>query len=547
VWEGVQRYRDVGALAAAVGAGGSPPEVVVTDGPVTAAGVGEVRGGLYDTLGLIQAWLGEPVLAGSRLVVVTRAAVAVAEGEVPDLVGAVVEGLLRSAASEHPGRFMLLDVDGSEASWAVVPAVVAQGGEPRLAVREGVVLAPRLVQVTERIDVPVAGSVFDPAGTVLITGGTGVLGMVLARHVVARYGVRHVVLASRRGPAAAGVGELVLELAELGCGVQVVACDVGDREQLAAVVDSIGGEHRLGAVIHVAGALADGVIESLDRQRVEQVLAPKVDGAWHLHELTRDMGLSAFVLFSSAAAVLGSAGQANYVAANAFLDALACYRRAEGLAGVSLAWGLWEQASGMAGEMQGLGLAAMSTEQGLELFDLACGRGEAVLVPARLDVAALRRQARLGLLPALLSRLVSLPAAAASAAGTLAQRLATAPEAEWDSLLVAELRGQLAAVLGHSSPEAVQAERAFSEVGLDSLGAVELRNRLAQVTGLTLPATVIFDYPNLAAVAGYLRARLQGSATGGAGAVVSAPVRADEPIAVVGMGCRFPGGVDGPE
>ncbi|MCV7194878.1 KR domain-containing protein, partial [Mycobacterium angelicum] len=255
-----------------------------------------------------------------------------------------------------------------------------------------------------------------------------------------------------------------------------------------------------------------------------------------------------FVLFSSAAAVLGSAGQANYVAANAFLDALACYRRAEGLAGVSLGWGLWEvsgMASGLTGidlaRMGRLGLAAMSTEQGLELFDLACGRGEAVLVPARLDVAALRRQARLGLLPALLSRLVSLPAAAASAAGTLAQRLATAPEAEWDSLLVAELRGQLAAVLGHSSPEAVQAERAFSEVGLDSLGAVELRNRLAQVTGLTLPATVIFDYPNLAAVAGYLRARLQGSATGGAGAVVSAPVRFMILIRI-GWGPRIPVG-----
>ncbi|WP_264061105.1 acyl carrier protein [Mycobacterium angelicum] len=191
-----------------------------------------------------------------------------------------------------------------------------------------------------------------------------------------------------------------------------------------------------------------------------------------------------------------------------------------------MAWGLWEQASGMAGEMQGLGLAAMSTEQGLELFDLACGRGEAVLVPARLDVAALRKQARLGLLAPVLSQLVSLPAAAAVAAGgSLAQRLAAVAEAEWDSLLVAEVGGQVAAVLGHGSPEAVPAERAFNDLGLDSRGAVELRNRLAQATGLTLPATVIFDYPNLAAVAGYLRARLQGSATGGAGAVVSAPVR----------------------
>ncbi|ORA05558.1 hypothetical protein BST12_29380, partial [Mycobacterium angelicum] len=172
----------------------------------------------------------------------------------------------------------------------------------------------------------------------------------------------------------------------------------------------------------------------------------------------------------------------------------------------------------------------------MELFDLACGRGEAVLVPARLDVAALRRQARLGLLPSVLSGLVSLPAPVASVAGTLAQRLGAVDEAQWDAVLVGEVRGQVAAVLGHSCAEAVGAERAFSDLGLDSLGAVELRNRLAQVTGLSLPATVIFDYPNLAAVAGYLRTRLQGSVTG---VVVGAPVRADEPIAVVGMGCRF--------
>ncbi|WP_459758624.1 acyl carrier protein, partial [Mycobacterium riyadhense] len=208
----------------------------------------------------------------------------------------------------------------------------------------------------------------------------------------------------------------------------------------------------------------------------------------------------------------------------------------------SLAWGLWEQPSGITREltdtdlarMGRMGLAAMSTEQGLELFDLACARGEPVLVPARLDVAALRRQARLGLLPAVLSGLVSLPVAAASAGGSLAQRLARAAEADWDAVLLAELRGQLAAVLGHSSPEAVQAERAFSDLGLDSLGAVELRNRLAQVTGLSLPATVIFDYPNLAGLASYLRTRLHGSATAAAGVGVRARVRADEPIAVVG-------------
>ncbi|HEX8689430.1 MAG TPA: SDR family NAD(P)-dependent oxidoreductase, partial [Solirubrobacterales bacterium] len=184
----------------------------------------------------------------------------------------------------------------------------------------------------------------DPERTVLITGATGGLGALLARHLVNEHGARHLLLVSRSGPEAAGATELRAGLEELGASARIEACDVSDREQLKALIDSIEDEHPLGAVIHAAGALADATIESLTDEQVERVFAPKADAAWHLHELTRDADLSAFVAFSSAAGIVGGAGQGNYAAANLFLDALAHKRRAEGLPAPSIAWGLWETA-----------------------------------------------------------------------------------------------------------------------------------------------------------------------------------------------------------
>ena len=394
---------------------------------------------------------------------------------------------------------------------------------------------------------------FDPDATVLITGGTGGLGVELARHLAVHHGCARLLLVSRRGDRAEGAEQLRVELAQSGCEVRFAACDVADRAQLAAVVNAVPPAYPLGAVIHTAGVLSDGVLESLDHDRVEQVLRPKIDAAWHLHELTVGLDLSAFVMFSSAAGVLGSPGQANYAAANVFLDALAQHRRALGLPALSLAWGLWGEVGGMTGglgqtdraRMQRMGWAPLSTRTGLDLFDLAGTHPEPVLVPAGLDVAALRAQARVGVLPAVLRGLVHLPAGASrSSGGSLQRRLTAIPETEWDALLLEEVRSHLAAVLNHPSPDAVQPKRAFTEIGLDSLGAVELRNRLTQATGLHLPATLVFDYPDPTAVAAYLRTQIEQKTP--TTTHTRTRTRTDEPIALVGMACRYPGGVGFP-
>ncbi|MEU3459410.1 SDR family NAD(P)-dependent oxidoreductase [Streptomyces sp. NPDC006733] len=341
----------------------------------------------------------------------------------------------------------------------------------------------------------------DPERTVLITGGTGGLGALFAKHLVTRHGIRHMLLVSRRGPAAEGAAELVAELAALGAQARVVACDVADREQVAGLLDTL--ERPLTAVIHTAGVLADGVIESLSAEQIRRVMGPKLDAAWHLHELTSRMDLSAFVLFSSAAGLLGNAGQANYAAANAAVDALAALRQAAGLPTVSLAWGLWSDSTGMTGEMdeadlarmERTGIGALSKDLGLDLFDQALASEAALLAPVRLDPAALRAQARSGTLPALLRALVRAPARRADTARSLERRLAAVPEADREQVVLDLVRTQVASVLGHASASAVDPERAFKELGFDSLAAVELRNRLSQVTGLRLPATLIFDHP----------------------------------------------------
>jgi NADPH:quinone reductase-like Zn-dependent oxidoreductase/acyl carrier protein len=358
----------------------------------------------------------------------------------------------------------------------------------------------------------------DPEGTVLVTGGTGGLGVLVARHLAGVHAVRHLLLVSRRGLQAAGARELVAELAALGCEASVVACDVTNRDQLAELVGSIPPQHPLTGIIHAAGVLDDGVIESLTAEQVERVMLPKVDAALHLHELTEDMDLAEFVLFSSVAATLGAPGQGNYAAANAFLDALAQHRRARGLAGQSLAWGLWAQEAGMAsglGEndrarLGRLGIAPLTNELGLELFDAARTVDGALLVPIRLDTAALRAQARAGMLPAPLRGLVRTRAQRTTQAGSLASRLAAVSEAERTTVVFELVRSQVAAVLGHGSADAVDPRLAFMELGVDSLAAVELRNRLSNVTGLRLPTTLIFDHPSVAAVAEFLRVQVQG-------------------------------------
>ncbi|MCW2588631.1 MAG: polyketide synthase [Mycobacterium sp.] len=397
-------------------------------------------------------------------------------------------------------------------------------------------------------------------GTVLITGGTGMAGASVARHVVAHHGVTNLLLVSRRGPDAPGAAELVAQLTDAGAKVRVVAADVADRDALRAVV--AGADVPLSAVVHATGVLDDAVVGSLTPDRIDTVLRAKVDAAWNLHELTREANPAAFVMFSSMAGVVGSSGQANYCAANTFLDALATHRRAHGLPATSLAWGLWEQASDMTGHLAEAdlsrlgrdGILAMSTDDAMALFDTALVVGEPVLAPARIDRSALRARSAQGVLPPMFSQLATSTArrrvddslTAAKSKSALAQRLGGLAEPEQQAVVLDLLRSHMATVLGNTEPDAIAAELAFSDHGFDSLTAVELRNRLKVATGLALSPTLIFDYPTPAALAGYIRQELAG-ATQPVEHAPSALSVFDEPIAVVGMSCRYPGGVDSPE
>ncbi|MFJ3128623.1 type I polyketide synthase [Streptomyces sp. NPDC086993] len=555
--DGGRAFADVDDLLAA--SGSAVPGVVVLEcGPVEGGSVPDVvRGQLAGVLGVVQRWVAEERLAGSRLVVVTRGAVGVSGGELVDVRVAPVWGLVRVAQSEFPGRFVLADLPVGAGVGELAAGLGC--GEPQWAVRDGVVSVPRVV----RAEVSAGEAPGFGEGPVLVTGASGVLGKLVARHLVSAHGVRELVLVSRRGPAAEGMDRLEAELVALGAGVESVACDVADRDALAQVLDG----RRLTGVVHAAGVLDDGVLESLDATRLDRVLRPKVDAAWNLHELTRDLDLSAFVLFSAGAGTLGNAGQANYAAANVFLDALAQARRAEGLPGLSLAWGLWAETSAMTGRLgetdlnrlARLGVAAMETGQALALLDAAVCTDEPYLLPVRLDLAALRRRAGASELPVLLSTLVphrvrrqavGMVAGAASAdGGDLGGRLAALPADRREEFLLDLVRGEVAAVLGHASADAVEPERAFKDIGFDSLTAVELRNRLGAATGLRLPATLVFDHPNAAAVVRLLWSELGGvsPAEDATATRPSTPAAADEPMAIIGMSCRFPGDVASPE
>ena len=508
----------------------------------------------HEALAAVQNWLADEQPENARLVLVTQGAVGVtAEERVPNLDAAAVWGLVRSAQSEHPDRFVLLDLDETTDSGKLAHAVAASG-ETQLAVRAGQTYAPRLVRAQ---DTP--GELeLDPDGTVLITGGTGGLGAQLARHLVTTRGVRHLLLASRRGPDADGSAALVAELAELGAEARVAACDVTDREAVAGLLSAIPAEHPLTGVVHAAGVLDDGIITALTPERVDRVLGPKVTAARHLHELTADAEPALFALFSSAAGVLGTPGQANYAAANSALDALAHDRRAAGLPAVSMAWGLWDSASDMTGELSDTdrarlgrgGFGALPADEGLALFDAAAGADRPLSVLIKIDPAAVAKAT--ATVPPILRSLVRATGRRASSArsapaGELVQRLTGLAEAEQRQVLLDAVRAQVAGVLAHGSAESIAPTQAFKELGFDSLTSVELRNRLNSATGLRLPATLVFDYPNPQKLVDHLLAELGGAT---ATTEVVAPARTglpDEPIAIVGMGCRFPGGVTTPE
>ncbi|KUJ40943.1 hypothetical protein ACZ90_68645 [Streptomyces albus subsp. albus] len=548
------------------------PDLAALDGPVPdtvfacVAGSQPTAAAVHETsiavLELLRAWLADERFTSSRLVLVTRGAVAASTGDtVSDLAGAAVWGLVRSAQTENPGRFVLLDLDAEPVPDGLLTDALA-ADEPQLAVRQGGVRVPRLARAAAPEASPAAPETAETAGTVLVTGGTGALGAVLARHLVTERGVRRLLLTSRRGEASPGAAELTAELTALGASVRVAAVDVADRAALAAVLASIPAEHPLTAVVHAAGVTDDGVVGSLTAERMAAVLGPKVDGAWNLHELTRELDLSSFVLFSSVAGVMGGAGQGNYAAANAFLDGLAQHRAASGLPAQSLAWGPWDQAGGMADALTDTdrqrlarsGMRPLSAQQGTALFDSAARLGEPALVPMHLDLGTSRGLPDAAAVPALLRGLVrtrarrTLTAEAGAPATDLARRLAGLDPEDQRQRLLELVCTQVAAVLGHASADAVDPDQAFREAGFDSLTSVELRNRLNKATGLRLPATLVFDHPTPLALARLLHDELAGAEPAAAApAATAAPPIDDDPIAIIGMACRYPGGVASPD
>ncbi|MGW4131971.1 SDR family NAD(P)-dependent oxidoreductase [Amycolatopsis japonica] len=440
---------------------------------------GDLRTVLGAALERVRTWLDEP--GDGPLVVATRGGIAT---ERPDPAAAAVWGLVRSAQSEHPGRFVLVDGD--------VPAALP-AGEAQVVVRDGVSFVPRLVRVPE----PGPARAWSDDDVVLITGGTGLLGAAVAKHLVVTHSVRSLVLLSRSGASAPGAAALADELTGLGAEVRILACDAADREALRQVLAA----HPVTGVVHAAGVLDDGLITAQTPERLDRVLAPKVDAAVNLHELLPDA--APFVMFSSAAGVFGNPGQSGYAAANAFVDALVERRRAEGAAATSLAWGLWATTSAMTDSadverMARAGLGGLSTEEGLELLDAALATGRTLTVPMRLDLTALRAEE----IPPLLSGLVRTRARRApDGGGAFRARLAGLDADGRDAAILELVRGQVAAVLGHDGAGAIDADVAFLELGFDSLTAVDLRNRLAASTGLRLPPSLVFDHPTPLAVA----------------------------------------------
>ncbi|MGO4648104.1 SDR family NAD(P)-dependent oxidoreductase [Nocardia sp. 2YAB30] len=515
--------------------GGVVPELVVWspggDGDV----VTRTRAWVRSALELLQEWQTQERLSDSQLVVLTRGAT----GQAPDPAGAAVRGLVGSAQFECPGRFILLDAGVEESLTAEMIAAAVGVDEPQLATRGGAFQVPRLrrhagsaaateggapapqaaVRVTTQPQASAAvetASAFG-AGAVLITGGTGGLGALVARHVVEAHGVQRLVLVSRRGAQADGVADLVGELTAAGAQVRVAACDVSDRAAVAALLAELPDEFALSAVIHSAGVVDDGTIETLTAEQLNRVLASKAEAAWHLHELTQDLDLSAFVLFSSIMGVMGSPGQGNYAAANAFLDAMAAHRRASGLPAVSIAWGSWNQGSGMTSgldsvalaRMAGTGVRPLETGDGLALFDRAIAAAAPAVVGIELDTDVLSAQARNGTLPSMFHSIVTVPVRRGADTGeTLVRRLAAAPASEHAAIVLDVVREQVAGVLGHISRDAIDPAAPFTELGFDSLAGVEFRNRLAKTCGVQLPSTVVFDYPTAAALAEFVLSRV---------------------------------------
>ncbi|MFE7134397.1 SDR family NAD(P)-dependent oxidoreductase [Streptomyces sp. NPDC057638] len=553
-YESIPSFADVAAVAAVAKATESeaPLDAVlarVEPGPADDA-VGAAHGAARQALALAQQWLADERLAGTRLVVLTRGAVDTGSEGVAELSTATAWGLLRSVQAEAPDRIVLVDLDARTAAGDSAPGLsaVVASGESQAALRGGEILLPRLRRVAAASAASAAGgetgpAVWDRDGTVLITGGTGALGSLFARHLVTEHGVRSLLLLSGRGADAPGADELAAELGALGARVELAAVDVADRAALAAALASVPAEHPLKGVVHTAGVLDNGLVAALTPQSLDTVLRPKSDAAWHLHELTRDLDLSAFVLFSSSVGVIGGPGQSNYAAANAFLDGLACHRAASGLAATSIAWGLWGLSYGINAALEENdlkrfrreGFKPVSPEEGAGLFDSALTESTAAVVALPVDLSAMRAH---GQVPPVFRSLVRGPSRRAATGGgaataTLAERLADLTPVERQLTVLELVRTEVAAVLGHTGLDAVAPDRAFQEMGFDSMTAVELRNRLIAQSGVRLSATVVFDHPTPTALTEHLIGEVA-PAGGGAPPLMEELDRLDSALAALG-------------
>ncbi|OKJ85153.1 type I polyketide synthase, partial [Streptomyces sp. CB02400] len=534
---GAQRLVDLDALAAELENTDVRPSRLVLDvtGKVPGDSAQAARQLAADAMETLRFALDDARLETTELVWVTsESVVAVPSDGVPDLAQAPLWGILRVARNEHPDRpIRLVDLGTEESDADVLARALGVAGEPELVVRQGVPYVPRLTRVGQSDGGEADAPRFDPEGTVLITGGTGELGRQLATHLVQHHGIRHLTLTSRRGTHAPGTSDLVTTLTQAGADtVDIHACDITDHHQTATLINNL--PRPLTAVFHLAGTLDDGLITTQTPQRLAKVLAPKIDGALHLHTLTTDHNLAAFVLFSSAAGILGGAGQSTYAAANTFLDALAEHRHTQGQVATSLSWGLWEQAgTGMTAHlgdaelarMRRQGITALTTQQALHLLDTTLTGNHPHTIPVKLDLGAVRREAeRSGDVPALFRSLVRArqrrAGAAAAAPGALRDRLLALPEEERHASVLEVVRREVAVVLGMADAASVGAQQVLKDLGIDSVMAVELRRRLSAETGVSLPATLAFDYPTPTAIAGLLLDKL---ALGGAGSGVSAP------------------------
>ncbi|MEU6547769.1 SDR family NAD(P)-dependent oxidoreductase [Streptomyces sp. NPDC046859] len=487
-----------------------------------------------------------PDEAPARSVWVTTGAVAATDTDTAaGYAQSVLWGLVRGARAEHPDLGLtLVDVDTDDGDLPL--SAVVDTGEPELAVRDGRFLAPRLVRA--RPAPPGAQPAIPTDGTVLITGGLGAVGRRIAR-LLAEHGVPRLLLTSRQGPDDPRAVGATAELAALGAQVEVAACDVADEAALADVLARVGDEAPLRGVVHCAGVLADGVLAETTPERLAEVLRPKADGAAHLHRLTAGLDLGLFLLVSSAAGVVGTPGQANYAAANAFLDQLAHHRRASGLPALSVSYGAWA-GEGLAAEhadlerMARLGHRALTPEQGGALTARALRHDTAHLVAWSLDLPRLRAAAPAGALWRSL-----LPARPPAPAGgpTLADRLSRLPETERAARVLALVREEAAQALGLRSADAVRPDQPLRDLGMDSVTAVDLRNRVGTRIGARLPATLLFDHPTPARLTDHLLTTVLGRPVPAKAARPAHTSSAQEPVALVAMACRLPGGARDPD